>query len=273
MIPNKLKTKWQNGEPTVNGWLSIGNAFTAEIMAEQGFDSLTIDLQHGFLDYSDAKPMLQALRASGVTPLARVPWLDPGIIMKMLDGGAYGIICPMVNRPEQAAQLVEAMRYPPLGSRSFGPTRAKISSGGGNYASEANETVLAIAMIETAEAVENVDAICQTPGLDGIYIGPADLTLGVSNGALPPGFDRTEPEMVAVIKKILAAAKSAGIRAGLHCGTAEYAAKAVGWGFDMVTMSGDVAFLSGAAASNVRAVRSLLGQSTDPETPNSSGGY
>ena len=272
MIPNNLKAKWQNGEPTVNGWLSIGNAFAAEIMAEQGFDSLTIDLQHGFLDYSDAKSMLQALRASGVTPLARVPWLDPGIIMKMLDGGAYGIICPMVNRPEQAAQLVEAMRYPPLGSRSFGPTRAKISSGG-NYASEANETVLAIAMIETAEAVENVDAICRTPGLDGIYIGPADLTLGVSKGALPPGFDRTEPEIVAVIKKILAAAKVARIRAGLHCGTPEYAAKAVGWGFDMVTMSGDVAFLSGAAASNVRAVRSLLGHSTDPEAPNSSGGY
>lgn len=271
MIPNKLKQTWSAGGATINGWLSIGNPFTAEIMAEAGYDSLTVDIQHGFLDYNDAKGMLQALRASGVVPMARVPWLDPGIIMKVLDAGAYGVICPMVNTPAQAAALVEAMRYPPLGSRSFGPTRANISAGPG-YATEANDNMLALAMIETAEAVENVEAICATPGLDGIYIGPADLTLGVTNGRLAPGFDREEEEMVAVIQRILAAAKAAGIRAGLHCGTPAYAAKAIGWGFDMVTISGDTRLLAGAAGASVSEARKLLG-GEGGRAPDAKGGY
>ena len=126
MNPNQLKKKWQDGQATINGWLSIGNGFTAEIMAAQGYDSLTVDIQHGFLDYNDAKGMLQALRASGVTPMARVPWLEPGIIMKALDAGAYGIICPMVNTADQAATLVDTMRYPPLGNRSFGTDEGHI---------------------------------------------------------------------------------------------------------------------------------------------------
>jgi len=257
MISNALKEKWQKGHATLNGWLSIGNSFTAEIMAEQGFDSLTVDIQHGFLDYSDAGNMLQAIRASGVTPMVRVPWLDPGIIMKSLDAGAYGVICPMINTCDQASALVDATRYPPNGNRSFGPTRANISAGT-NYASEANENIITFAMIETAEAVENVDKICATKGLDGIYIGPADLTLGVTKGRLAPGFDREEPEMIDVINRILAAAKSHNIRAGIHCGTPQYAAKAIGWGFDLTTISGDVRLLAVGAEESVRQTRELL---------------
>ncbi len=261
MITNPLKEKWAAGHATLNGWLSVGNAFVAEIMAEQGYDSLTIDIQHGFLDYGDARGMLQAIRASGVTPMVRVPWLEPGIIMKVLDAGAFGVICPMVNTAEQAASLVDAMRYPPKGNRSYGPTRVALSAGAG-YAARANDTVLAIAMIETAQAVENLEAICATPGLDGIYIGPADLTLGVTDGALAPGFDRQEPQMIAVIKRILAAAKDAGIHAGLHCGAPQYAARAIGWGFDMTTVLGDARLLAGAAAASVARTRQLLGQIT-----------
>lgn len=257
MIKNRLKQIWSEGRPALNGWLSIGNPFTAEIMAAQGFDSLTVDVQHGFLDYSDAKGMLQALRASGVTPIARATWLEPGIVMKLLDAGAYGIICPMVNTPEQAAELVRMVRYPPLGNRSFGPTRA-VFAAGPDYAAEANEEIVVLAMIETAEAVGNVEAICATPGLDGIYIGPADLTLGVTNGRLPPGLDREEPEMIEAIRRVLAAAKAAGIRAGLHCGTPAYAARAIGWGFDMTTIGGDVAYLSNSAAAGVAEARRLL---------------
>ena len=272
MIANTLKTKWAGGSTTLNGWLSIGDPFVAEIMAAQGYDSLTVDLQHGFLDYGQARGMLQALRAGGVVPLARVPWLDPGIIMKLLDAGAYGIICPMVNTRDQAAALVEAMRYPPDGSRSFGPTRVNFAAGPG-YAAEANAHMLAIAMIETAEAVENVEAICATPGLDGVYIGPADLTLGVTNGRLKPGFDREEPEMIETIKRILAAAHGAGIRAALHCGTPDYAARAIGWGFDMVTVANDVRLLAGAAGASVARLRTLLGEGGAPEAPAAPGGY
>lgn len=272
MIPNALKARWSEGKATLNGWLSIGDPFSAEIMAAQGYDSLTVDLQHGFLDYSDAKPMLQAIRASGAVPMARVPWNEPGIIMKCLDAGAYGIICPMVSTPEEAAALVDAMRYPPRGNRSFGPTRASFSAGG-NYASEANDNVVCFAMIETAEAVKNVDAIAATPGLDGLYIGPADLTLGVTKGRLPPGFDRQEDEMIEVIKTIREAARKAGIIAALHCGSSAYAAKAVGWGFNMVTLLNDVRLLAAAAGASVKEARGLIGSEGPAAAPDAAGAY
>jgi 4-hydroxy-2-oxoheptanedioate aldolase len=259
MIPNKLKRLWADGKPTLNGWCSIGNPFTAEIMAAQGYDSVTIDVQHGALDYAAALPMLQAMGASGVVPLARVPWLEPGIIMKVLDAGAYGVICPMVSTPEQAAEFVGYMRYPPLGQRSFGPTRVAFAAGA-DYWPEADSELLAFAMIETVEGMANLDAIAATPGLDGLYVGPADLTLGLAQGRLAPGFDREEPEMIAALRQILAAAKTNGIRAALHCGTPEYAARAIGWGFDMTTVSGDSRLLAGAAAASVATFRQLVGR-------------
>jgi 4-hydroxy-2-oxoheptanedioate aldolase len=256
MIRNKLKELWNEGKPTINGWLSIGNPFTAEIMAAQGYDSISVDAQHGALDYSMVLPMFQAMRASGVVPMVRVPWREPGIIMKVLDAGAYGVICPMVNTPEQAAEFISYLRYPPLGQRSFGPTRANFSAGD-NYAAEANGEILGFAMIETAQAISNLEAIAATPGLDGIYVGPADLTFSLAGGRLAPAFDREEPEMIEAVQKILAACKAAGIRAALHCGTAEYAARAIGWGFDMTTVSGDSRLLAAAAAASVKQFRAL----------------
>ncbi|MBO9443887.1 2,4-dihydroxyhept-2-ene-1,7-dioic acid aldolase [Phaeobacter italicus] len=270
MIKNTLKKLWADGQPALNGWLSIGNPFTAEIMAAQDYDSITIDMQHGALDYSATLPMLQAMRASGKTLMARVPWNDPGIIMKALDAGAYGIICPMINSRAEAEAFVSSMRYPPLGNRSFGPTRVNFAAGAG-YADEANGEMLAIAMIETREAIENLQEIVTTPGLDAIYIGPADLTLGAKQGELPPGFDREEPEMLALIQRILQAAKDADIRACLHCGTPEYAARAIGWGFDLTTISGDSRLLASAASSSVAKARTLLG--AQAKSDEKTGGY
>ena len=238
MHENALKRIWGESRPVLNGWCSIGNAFTAEIMAAQGYDSLTVDLQHGALDYAAMLAMFQAIRASGTVCMARVPWNEPGIIMKALDAGAWGVVCPMVNTAEEAARLVSAMRYPPLGQRSFGPTRASYAMGG-DIAAEANGKVLAFAMVETRTAMDNLEAIVATPGLDGVYVGPADLTLSLSGGRLSPGFDREEPEMIEAFRHIAGAARAAGIHAALHCGTADYAARAVGWGYDMVTISGD----------------------------------
>lgn len=257
MFDDRLRRVWAGGGCAVNGWLSIGNAFSAEIMAAQGFDSLTIDLQHGLLDYGDAVPMLQAIRASGVTPLVRVPWLEPGAIMKVLDAGAHGVICPMVNSRAEAEALVSWVRYPPDGARSFGPTRAGLVAGPG-YAAAANSGVLAFAMIETAAAMEQLDEIAATPGLDGLYIGPADLTVGVTAGRLAPGFDREEPEMIAAIQRVRKAAEDAGIRVALHCGAPEYAARAASWGFDLVTLANDVRLLASAAAGSVMALREQL---------------
>lgn len=259
MITNALKPMWADGKATLNGWLASANSVSAEIMAAQPYDSLTIDMQHGLIGYSDVVPMLQAMHASNVVPLVRVPWLDAEPVMKVLDAGAYGVICPMINNRRQAERLVSYVRYPPGGTRSFGPTRALLSAGA-DYAQHANGEILCLAMIETAEAMENLEEIVSTPGIDGVYIGPSDLALGIGNGRLAPHFDREEEEMVTAIRKIRAAAHDAGIRAALHCGTPEYAARAVGWGFDMVTVSSDVRLLSAAASDSVSRTRELIGE-------------
>jgi 4-hydroxy-2-oxoheptanedioate aldolase len=272
MIKNKLKQLWAEGKPAINGWLSTSSPFVAEIMAAQGYDSLTIDCQHGFVSYDSATAMLQAMRASGVVPMVRVPWLDPGDIMKALDGGAYGIICPMINNRAEADRFVSYMRYPPHGVRSFGPTRV-VFSAGADYGQYADQEVLAFAMIETAEALANLDEIVSTPGLDGVYIGPADLTLGLTGRKYSIGFDRQEPELVEAIQLVLKKAKAAGIRAGLHNGTPEYAAKAVGWGFDLVTISNDVRLFAGAAQQSVATARKLIGETPSKSAEKPSSGY
>lgn len=272
MRKNGIRERWAEGKPVINGWLSTSSAFVAEIMAEQGYDALTIDIQHGLVGYEGAAAMLQAMRASSVTPMVRVPWLDPGDVMKALDAGAYGIICPMVNSREEAARFVSYMRYPPAGVRSFGPTRA-VFAAGADYGQHANEEVLGFAMIETAEAMANLDYIVSTPGLDGVYIGPADLTLGLTGRKYPTGFDREEPEMVEAIQTVLRKAHDAGIRAGLHCGTPAYAARAVGWGFDLVTISNDVRLLAGAAQTSVASARKLIGEQDAATRPPATGAY
>ena len=249
MRSNTIKTLWSQGTATVNGWLSIPSSISAEIMAHQGWDSLTIDLQHGLVDYQAALTMLQAVSTKDVTPLARVPWLEAGIIMKLLDAGAYGIICPMVNTPEDAARLVSYCRYAPAGQRSFGPTRALFYAGA-DYAKYANDTVLTLAMIETRQALDNVEAIAATPGLDGVYIGPSDLSLSMG---YTPKLDQDEPAVLEAIERIRAAAKNAGIAAGIHCLEPGYARRMIEQGFDMVTIGSDIRLLGTAAATAVKA--------------------
>ncbi len=261
MHRNKVRQLWSEGKPVLHGWLSIGNPFTAEIMAAQGYDAISVDMQHGALDYSSLLPMFQAMRASGVALGARVPWLDPAAIMKALDAGALTVICPMISTAAQAAEFVSYLRYPPEGQRSYGPTRAGIAMPG--YGVAMNAEVVALAMIETAEGVENLEAIAATPGLDGIYVGPADLTLGTQGGRLPPGFDREEPEMIDLIRHIADVCAAKGIRACLHCGTPDYAAKAIGWGYSLTTVGGDARLLAAAAGASVRRFRDLTGPSAD----------
>ena len=236
----RLQDKWKAGETGLNGWCSIPNTVSAEIMSLAGFDSITIDLQHGLVDYQTALGMLQAIGASGVTPIARVPWNEPGIIMKLLDAGALGIICPMVNTAQDAADFVGAMRYAPEGFRSSGPTRAAIVHGG-NYHHEANDTLVSFAMVETKQAFSNLDEIAATDGLTGIYIGPSDLSVSMGYN---PGLDRTEAEMDDMFGTILASCKAHGLKCGIHCGSADYAKSAFERGFDFATLASDVRLFS-----------------------------
>lgn len=251
MRANKLHVRWDAGEPVINGWLAIPSGFSAEVMAHCGWDSLCIDVQHGVIDYQVAVSMMQAISTTDVTPLVRVPWNDPAIIGKCLDAGAYGVICPMVNSAEDARRFVGACRYPPLGYRSLGPIRAQIY-GGPDYAQMANQTVVALAMIETREGVGNIDDILAVEGLDGVYIGPADLAQSLGfTGRLDP----VEPKVVEAMDHVLARCMAAGLRCGLHTGSTDYATAMIAKGYDLVTVLGDSRIMAQAASEIVRELR------------------
>jgi 4-hydroxy-2-oxoheptanedioate aldolase len=247
---NTLRKIWKEGGTVINGWLGIPSSVSAENMAQADWDSLTVDMQHGMVDYQAAVPMMQAISTKPIIPLARVPWLEPGIIMKMLDAGAYGIICPMINSRAECEAFVGACRYAPAGYRSFGPVRA-VWYAGADYYKHANDTVITMAMIETTTAVENIDEILSVPGLDSIYVGPSDLsiTLGCKPG-FPP-----EAKAVKVIKVIAEAAKRHGIYAGIHCGDGKMAKEMISYGYQFVTLLADNAFLAGAAKAAVAEMR------------------
>ncbi len=254
MRENGLKTLWRDGKAAVNGWLGIPSSFSAEIMAHAGWDSLTIDMQHGIVDYQTAVTMLQAISTTDVVPMVRVPWLDPAVIMKSLDAGAYGVICPMIGTRAQAEELVSYCRYAPTGTRSFGPARAMIY-GGPDYPEHADETVLAIAMIETAEAMDNLEEIISTPGLDAVYIGPADLSLALGQR---PRQDWPDGPVYEAQERILAVAKAHNVAAGIHNVTAEYALAMIKLGFDLVTVASDTRLLSFKAAADIATIRQGL---------------
>jgi len=242
---NRVKKLWREGKPAIGGWLSIPHCFPAEVMAHAGFDWLCVDMQHGCIDYSDVVPMLTAISTTNCVPFVRVPWNEPSVIMKVLDAGAYGVIVPMVSNRAEAERAVAACRYPPVGMRSNGPVRA-VHYGGADYVANANDEIVVMAMIETKEGIANLDAICATPGLDAVYIGPADLSFALG---MPPRGDNPDPLHMATCDKILAAAHKAGIKCVMHCAGADFAAGAVKRGFDMVMLTGDLAcMIAGAKA-------------------------
>jgi 4-hydroxy-2-oxoheptanedioate aldolase len=251
MRANTLREIWRRGDAAVNGWLSIPSAFASEVMAHQGFDSLTVDMQHGVVDYQTAVEMLQAIACMPVVPMARVPWNDPAWLMKIFDAGVYGVICPMINTREQAEALVAACKYPPRGYRSWGPVRALLYAGA-DYKDHANEDLIVMPMIETAEALKHLDEILAVPGVDAVYVGPADLSLSLG---CTPKLDQTEAPVVEAQQRIAEACKRHGVVAGIHNATAAYARKMIEAGYQFVTLASDSRFLAAKAADEVNAVR------------------
>lgn len=238
------------GGKAVNGWCALPSPVTAEIMGRQGFDMMTVDLQHGLIDYQMALTMLQVLQGLPAPVLARVPWNETGILMKCLDAGFAGVICPMVNTVEDAQRLVHSTRYAPLGSRSFGPTRANLVHGA-SYVKTANTTVLVLAMIETREALGNLDAILAVKGIDGVYVGPSDL--GLSLG-YEPTLEPTAPEVLEAIASIGSRAKSAGRIAGVHTGSPAMIRHMLAQGYDFASLLTDVRLFASAVAAQLAAV-------------------
>src|ERR1700710_1419614 len=233
-MATKLKQRITDGKACVNGWLAIPSGFAAEVMAQCGWDTVTVDMQHGVQDYQSMVQCFQAMQAHPVTPLVRVPWNEPGIIGKVLDGGAMGVICPMVNTAAEAKQLADACLYPPMGKRSNGPIRAAMYGEASSYQSTANNEILVIPMIETQQGIDNIDEILSVPGINGIYIGPSDM--GLSLGMIPT-LDREEPIILEIYGKLLASCKRHGKFAGLHNGTSAYAARMMQMGFQLCTVA------------------------------------
>ncbi|MEM6283302.1 MAG: aldolase/citrate lyase family protein [Chloroflexota bacterium] len=253
MRKNIVKQKWANGDFAINGWLHIPTGWSAEVMAHAGFDSLCVDMQHGQLDYAHVMEMLRAISTTDTVPLVRVPWNEPGIIGQVLDAGAYGVICPMVNTKAECEQFVGACRYHPDGYRSRGPTRASVY-GGSDYVHHANEEIITMAMIETAEALENVEEIVSVPGLDAVYVGPGDLSLTLL-GMERSGIDLDDTEFLAALEKITAAATAAGVVAGIHTNSPAYAKRMVEMGFRFTTVMTDTLMLRTMAQQKVTELR------------------
>ena len=251
-MKNNIKTLWGSGKAVVNGWLTIPSGFSAEVMAQCGFDSITVDMQHGVQDYQSMVHCFQAMQAHPVTPMVRIPWNEPGIIGKVLDAGAYGVICPMINTAEEAKNLVVACKYPPRGNRSNGPIRVGMYGEAGSYQQTANDETLCFPMLETRAAIENMESILDVEGIAGVYVGPSDL--GFSYGYVPR-LDRDEPEILRIYEKLVRECDRRGLHAGIHCSGAARAVKAIEIGFRLVTLASDSSLLATFARMQVAQTR------------------
>ncbi|MEM8706744.1 MAG: aldolase/citrate lyase family protein [Actinomycetota bacterium] len=244
-----LRQMWNDGDNVVGGWLSIPATLSAEVMARAGFDYVCVDTQHGTVEYQITVELIRAIEHGGSIPIVRVPWNEPGIIGKMLDAGAEGVIIPMVNTPEEAEAAVKACRYAPEGSRSFGPTIGRIRRP--DYVEWARENVAVIPMIETLEAVENLPDILEVPGIDAVYVGPADLSLTLG---LPPANNDGTPAFDEAYATIISECQKAGVMPGCHA-TGPLVPKRFEQGMRMVTAIADQLALGDGARASLAAAR------------------
>lgn len=252
-IRNRVREAWSEGRPAFGIWLALPGPATAETAVTPVVDFACIDQQHGLIDYANFLPMLRAVEGRGAAPITRVPANEPSYIGKVLDAGALGVVVPLVNNAKEAAAAVAGCRYPPQGIRSYGPIRAATVLGSREPA-DLSAAPLCIVMVETREGLENVDEIAGTPGVDAIYIGPADLALGLG---LPPDLDKGEPEHVAAVQQIRDACLRAGIAPGIQCASGASARRYAEDGFMLITAAKDTALLSAGTAREMAAAHGL----------------
>jgi 4-hydroxy-2-oxoheptanedioate aldolase len=234
-----LRAAWSRGETTFGVWAALPCAFAAELVAIPGISYVCVDQQHGVIDYRDLVSMSRGIEGRGAVAITRVPANETWLISKALDAGLQGVVVPLVNNRAEAANAVAACRYPPKGIRSYGPTRAAVVMEARDIET-VGDTVVCFVMVETREALDRIDEIASTPGLDGIYIGPADLALGLG---LAPDLDKTEPEHAAAVERILRACQRNKIIAGIQCGTGASGRKYAEMGFQLVTITKDSSLL------------------------------
>ena len=239
---DSLKERMAASGYLLNGYCAMPSPFAAEIYSRQGWDSVTIDMEHGSIGFDGAVAILQAITASGVIPLVRIAQVDPALIGMLLDAGALGITCAMINNAAEARALVRACKYPPHGTRSLSRVMRAAMIHGPDYNARANEFTNVFAMIETADGLANLDEITAVDGIDGIYVGSVDLAMSVL-GRFPPPIG-SDAEIDAMLedanRRIVARCKSRGIIAGINATTVDVAGRMIAAGFTFITLSSDV---------------------------------
>jgi 4-hydroxy-2-oxoheptanedioate aldolase len=249
-----LARRLRAGETVHVGWATLGVPIMAEALARAGFTVVNLDQQHGLFDIDTTLAGITAVRLAGATPGVRIPLGSFARASRALDFGAEVVIAPMINTVEDARALAAATKYPPIGERSWGPGRALMSSGMGmkDYLAEANDGTLVFAMIETRTAIANLDAILGTPGIDGVFVGPSDLSIALSNGA---SLDPNGKAVDETSETIVAAAKKAGKIAGAYTGSAQRANEQAARGFRFLAVGSDGAFLQSGAEAAFKALK------------------
>ena len=242
--PFSLARRLRAGETVHCGWATLGLPMLAEMLAREGFPAVSCDNQHGLFNVQSTLEGIAAIRAGGSAPMVRVPLGDFAMVSRALDFGAEGIIAPMINTPEDARAFAAAAKFPPVGERSWGPARAMMLNGlsMNDYLKQANDETVTFAMIETRTALANLDAILATPGIDGVFIGPSDLSITLSNGQ---SLDPFSKDVDAVCEKVSKAAKNAGKIAGAYTANAERANFHAGLGYRFLAVGSDAGFFRG----------------------------
>lgn len=245
---NPLIAAWRRGEPVLGAWCTLPDPFAAEIFGRQGYHYVCVDQQHGMIDDSTAFPMVQAITASGASPIVRVRWNEPAAIMSALDVGALGVVVPMIETRADAEAAVGACRFPPVGQRSFGPIRARDVMGSTDP--DVLSDVACIIMIETARALADLDEIVSTPGIDGVYIGPSDLALALGE---KPG--STAPVFEEAVQRIADTCRRHGVAVGMHTPSGATARRYIERGFEFATVFSDAGLIAAAAREQLAAAR------------------
>lgn len=253
MRTNHVRQKLLAREATLGCFLGLGSPNVAELLAHAGFDWLVIETEHNALDAAEVQQMLMALNGSATIPLVRVPSANPVYIQRALDMGALGIVVPLVKSAEEAEAIVRATRYPPQGTRSFGALRAsRYTFDNEDYFQRANDNILVVLILETREAVENLEAIAAVPGVDALYFGPFDLCLSLG---LNP-FQQPFPEVEALYQRGLAVGQRHGVAIGMGVGNVEQLHQRRAEGYTMLSYGTDYHLLVGAARAGVTAFQS-----------------
>jgi 4-hydroxy-2-oxoheptanedioate aldolase len=252
----RLREIVADGRVAHGGWCMIPSAFDAEIVSASGCDWLCIDLQHGLVGEEAMRGMVQACAIRGTPVLVRVPWNEPGAIMRALDAGAEGVIVPMVNTAEEAQQAATAAKYPPVGNRSWGPLRSGMAQPDFTPAL-GNEQSVCLVMIETVEAVENLEAILDVPGVDGVFVGPNDLAISHSGANDGAGTSQGDVEMIV---RIVEECRRRGLVPGISCTSGENARRWEREGYSLLALPSDAALIAQGMVAELERARGKPGE-------------